>query len=345
MVKRRPFLTGQCEHAGLHDLCRGVVAGLTCTCDCHAPEPEPVETITVPTVPMVPGSDAWMRRVTASKVAAIIGVANPRWSSARALWHEMRGDVPRDAAPNKDQSRGHYLEAGILAWWRDRHPEYDTIEEQPQYLLGDWAAATPDQAAYVQGANEYHLAAIVEAKSDRKGDEWGEEGTDQIPASYLTQVHWQLHLSGAPRCHVPMLGAFLDFREYVVEADPEVGALLEAKARAFYASLAGDEPPPLDDSPATYAVMRRLHPQITPQQVAHLSPADAREYVEASLDFKRAEARERLAKAQVLEVMGTAQYAECGVRVARRQPNKSGVSLVRVCKDPSAVTEPEGDAA
>ena len=49
----------------------------------------------VVTNPPTPGSDEWLRRVTASKVPAILGVS--RFKSQYTLWHEMAGlvDVER----------------------------------------------------------------------------------------------------------------------------------------------------------------------------------------------------------------------------------------------------------
>ena len=39
-----------------------------------------------------PGSPAWTRRITATKVAAILGVSP--WDSPRSMWAKMRGEMP-----------------------------------------------------------------------------------------------------------------------------------------------------------------------------------------------------------------------------------------------------------
>lgn len=318
MVKR-PFLSGHCgpsNPAHIHAQCRGEYDGHVCTCvGCHA-KPEPVD--------LTPGSPAWSRIITASKVAAILGVSP--WQSPRSLWHEMRGDVERPPS-NAAQSRGHYLEPAILAWWRDQHGVADDRQwtAQPTYRLGDWAAATPDAVTLgIPGLAE----CLVEAKSAADMDEWGEPGTDQIPAYYLAQVHWQLHVSKAVRCYVPVIGPYLRFSEYVVDRDDEIGALLEARCREFYDSLAGDEPPPLDNSTATLEVLRRLHPDITKGETVQLNPDDAREWLTASAAAKAAETRLTGAKSRVLDALAGAQYGEAnGVRVARRQASGKGIAL------------------
>jgi hypothetical protein len=285
--------------------------------------------------------------MTASKVAAVLNVANPNYSSPYALWHQMRNEVPEQ--PQTDvQARGHYLEPAILAWWRDQHPEFPTWREHPTFTLQDWAAATPDGIAgptLITAANYRNGSVLVEAKSDRDDDQWGDPGTDAIPTPYLVQCYWQLHLAGLTTCYVALLGRFLDFAEYVVTYDPEIGQAMEDRCRAFYDSLAFDTPPPLDDTMATYEVVRAMHKGIDLTASVQLDPEWAREYVTADLALKAADARARAAKSVVLDVMGDARYAKCGdVTIARRQPAKGdSISLRPVCKNVDLI--PEGNAA
>lgn len=303
----------------------------------------------VSTLDLTPGSDAWRRLVTASKVAAILG-ASP-WESPRSLWLRMHGDVPWGET-NAVQERGTYVEAAILAWWRDQHCEFEVLREQPTYKLGDWAAATPDMVAYLtdpppvegQYVDGLERQTLVEAKSVAYDDEWGEPGTDQIPAYYYAQALWQLHMSGVSRCYVPILGPRLRFAEYVVEYDPEMGADLERRCRAFYDSLAADTPPPLDDTVATYEAVRRVHPDIDRGESVELDAEVAYALVAGNATAKIAERHLRGAKSAVLDRMGTAQYATCdGVRVARRQPRGDEVTFVVVGK-PSDLTDQESAA-
>jgi hypothetical protein len=146
-------------------------------------------------------------------------------------------------------------------------------------------------------------------------------------------VFWELHVSKDPVCYVPIIGPFLEFAEYVVPYDVEIGAALEARCMEFYATLAADEPPELDGTPATYDALRMLHRALDEQRTVEIAPAVAREYIEALAGRKAAESRERHAKSTVLDLMGDARYAECsGTRVARRQANKTGFQLNQVAK-------------
>lgn len=281
---------------------------------------------------LTPGSPEWLRVVTASKVAAILGLSP--WESPRSLWHRMHGDLPREESTDV-QRRGHYLEPAILAWWRDQHGITDMRQwaDQPTYTLGDWAAATPDAMTLgIPGEAEV----LVEAKSTAQ--DWGGE----LPAYYLTQVIWQMHVSGIHRCYVPVLGPRLTFAEYVIDyADyADDARIIERRAREFYDSLAADAPPPLDDTVATYDAVRRVHPDIERGAEVELSREVAAEVAHAVADLKAAEARARLAKATVIDLMGNAQHAlHAGTKVARRQPRGDDVSFVVVAKPEQYPTE------
>lgn len=283
-----------------------------------------------------PGSPEWTKRITASKVAAILGVSP--WESPRSVWHAMRGDTTRPET-NEVQRRGHYLEPAILAWWRDQHDPFHW-REQPVYTLGDWAAATPD--AHVE--NKDVGPALVEAKSAAYDDEWGDPGTDAIPAYYLAQCYWQMHVSGVHRCYVPIITSRLRFAEYVVDYEPAIGADLERRMRAFYDTLDADEPPPLDDTVATFEAVRKVHADIDRGESVELTREQADDLVTFKHLADETERSLRLAKSAVIEAMGKAQYAEHnGVRIARRQPRGESVTFVVVGKPADLTTE--GSAA
>ncbi|WP_179950894.1 YqaJ viral recombinase family protein [Xylanimonas oleitrophica] len=290
-----------------------------------------------------PGTPEWQRLVTASKVAAILGLSP--WDSPRSVWHVLRGEVPADDGRNGDvKARGHYLEDGILRWWCDQHPEFGHVKRQFYRELGTWAAATPDGAAWrtrpARFAQVQPPEAVVDAKTARDDDEWGAPGTDEVPAYYAAQMQWQMHVTGARRGYIALLTTRLDFREYRLDYDPDTAAGLEQIAHDFW--LSTQDPtaaPALDDHVATFDTLKRLHPLIQPDTSVEISETAAREFVEAQAAKKAAEAAERAAKSRLLEAMGSARLAKYGdVVVARRQGNKTGVSLVGVAK---TLTEPK----
>lgn len=280
---------------------------------------------------MLPGSDEWVKKITASKVATIVGLSPDQWESRRSLWLKMSGEIPWDDGRNvAEKSRGHYLEAGLIRWWRDRHPEFTRVRLQPLITTPrlPWAAATPD----AQGNGRGVAPVFVDAKTSRNDAEWGSPGTDEVPDYYRAQLMWDMHLSKNVRvAHIALLTQFLDMREYVVPYDPFEGAWLEDQCKEFLDSL-GDPTriPPVDGTPATWRAEMRRHASIDRDETVELDPALARAYV----DIKRHEASIREVQSRVREAMGDARLAVVGdVVVARRQSNGKGVSLVPVAKD------------
>lgn len=291
--------------------------------------------------PLVPGTEAWAKFITASKVAAILGLSP--YDSPLSCWHKMKGNIPLEQE-TEDHRRGHYAEPSILAWWRDQHPEFTSFESQPQFAGPkglEWAAATPDGVAWEM--NDKIPAVLVEAKTARSLDDWGTPGTDEIPAYYLVQVLFQLHLAGLKRAYVPVWGSWFEMEEYVVDYDETLALGIIGRCREFWESLQADVPPPLDDSLATFQTLKALHPLIDKGDVADLDLDTAVEFVQASIHFKAAEDRKRAAQSAVLNAMGNAQYANHGdVRVARRQPARGdAIALYVVPKTVDVLTTQE----
>lgn len=275
-------------------------------------------------VDLTPGSPEWARRVTASKVAGILGLSP--FTSPRATWHLMHGDLPAWDG-NDATRRGQFLEAGVLAWWRHKHDVTDPAEwtEQPTYRLGGWAAATPDLVSHI--AETDHENVLVDAKTT-SDFEWAE-----VPVHYYAQALWAMHVSGIHRFRFAVLHGGLRFAEYAVDYDPALAADVEAKCRRFYDSLAADTPPDLDDTVATWEAVRKVHPDIDRGVEVELTVEVARSLVEWTDELKSTEAATRLAKSTVVDLMGRAQYAtHQGVRIARRQAGKGGVTFVVTAK-------------
>lgn len=281
-----------------------------------------------------PGSAEWFKIVTASKIPAIIGISI--YDSPRSLWHKMRGDVEAphiepDTAPDDIRSRGHFLEDGVLAWWQAYHPDFTGYRKHPEVVRDDlpWASAGPDaEAINPDGVREF-----LEAKTGANADEWGDEGTDEIPAMYAAQCHWQMAMApDVARVRVPvLLGPGLRFAEYIVERDQGVCDDLIEVACAFWESLSGDVPPLIDSHPMTFEVLKALHPDIDKNAEVELERDLAIAYLQADEDVKEAESRLTEAKSRIIDQMGRARLAKYGsTTVARRQPNRAGVSLVRV---------------
>jgi putative phage-type endonuclease len=204
-----------------------------------------------------PGSDAWhaarANGIGGSEIAAVLGLSP--YESRFSLWHRKKGMV----APVEETDVmywGKVHEPSICAEFAKRHPGWE-LRPSPTYASAGHPAeiANPDRLVLNE---ERRTVAIVEAKTSRDDEGWGEEGTDQIPVHYRAQCLWYLMVLGVTTCHVAVLIAGADYREYVVEYDPADAMRMRQAAAEFQRSLAADERPDIDGHSATYQAIREL---------------------------------------------------------------------------------------
>lgn len=263
-------------------------------------------------------------RVGGSEIAAILGLS--KWDSRFSLWHRKTGAIGQQET-NSQMTVGTYVEGATLRWWRDQHPVTGYLDVQPGTWVHqdrDWQLANPD--ALLLNSKTALPDAIVEAKFAIYSDEWGEEGTDQIPPYYLTQCRWYLSVFGIDTCHVAVLfGGSGRFAEYVVHQDKGDEALMLREARAFLDSIAAGDRPDIDQHSATYEAVRALHDGIDAGESVELDPNLWAHFDNTKTALDTAIADHREAKSAVLDALGNAQYGtRNGERVLRRQPAARG---------------------
>lgn len=254
-----------------------------------------------------------------SEVAAILGLSP--WQSPFSLWHAKRAGWVSE--PNEEMRWGTAIEPALLAWWFEDHPyePYGVQGGSYHHRGRRWQLANPDAIAIAPAVGEL---VIVEAKKASSDDQWGEPGTDQIPPYYRVQaVHYMDVLGiGMTSFVVTNLGRAPVY--YWIEYDPDEARLIRGHAAAFWRSLLLDQPPELDGHTATYAAVRRLHPDIDGTDV-DVDPWTAVEWRIAKRRRERAEKRARLTTLRLLDAMGPARRAFTdGTPVARRQPARGG---------------------
>jgi hypothetical protein len=285
------------------------------------------------TLDLTPGAPEWCARVTASKVAGILGLSP--WDSPLRTWHVMAGNLPADDGNNADaKARGHYLENGVLDWWLDQNPLRTEVQRQATFTIGDWAAATPDMLATDFDGE----TVLVDAKTAATDDHWTDT---EPPAYYFASSLWQLACAPeAKRVHLAVLFGRprLSFREYVIERDDALIAGLIDECRTFYDTVQAGQEPGLSDMACDYDVIRTVHPDIDRDGVVLLPDDLVTDFLTDAAHEKRAP----VTKAAVLAAMGTARLAKdsLGRTVARRQPKGDAVTLVRVAP-PIDLTESE----
>lgn len=260
--------------------------------------------------------DEWLAErkqgVTASEIAAILSLSP--WESARSLYHLKRGEVSDDT--DADHMRwGRRLEAPIADEFADRHPELLLIpgglyahDERP------WQLATPDRrlfeavSAPAVYAGEIDPVSTLEIKTGASLDEWGDDGSDEIPTHYRCQVLWQMDVLGVTEARVALLVAGRTYREYTVAYDPDDAAFMRGEASTFLQRVHEGTPPDVDDTAATQRALKQLHPDLDNIAV-EIDPDVATEYDTARTALKAAEDRKRHAENQLREQLGNGRYA------------------------------------
>lgn len=115
---------------------------------------------------------------------------------------------------------------------------------------------------------------IVEIKTARTQQGWGEEGTDEIPDYYKTQVQHYMTVLGASSCDVAVLIGASDFRIYTVESDPELEALLiEAEADFWHNHVEPQLPPPpmtLDEMKVAFPISKKASVECSDEIFNHV---------------------------------------------------------------------------
>jgi putative phage-type endonuclease len=298
-------------------------------------------TITAPTgklLPLVqPGSPEWMTRMSASKIAAVLGLSP--YESRFSLWHRMAGLVPPEVQSD-EMSRGHYLEPAIAAWFADQHPGW-AVSTTGTWIADDddrWAA-TPDRLVTTDEGE----ARLLECKTEGSDERWGEELSDEIPVYHRAQVQWQMHVTGLRVCHVGLLTSYLSFRQYVVHYDQQDVDRLVPAAAEFMASLpTGPHPrrPSIDGHASTYQVVRELHPDIDDGDPFEVPRPLAEKFCGARHALAAAKDAEQEARSELADAMGAAKRAVFdGDVIATRASKQGGVPYITAARKLPDLTE------
>ena len=189
------------------------------------------------------GSAAWhaeRRGGIGSSDAPIITGDSP-WGDVLTLYAVKTGIID---APNIDTPAtrwGLRLEDVVAQWVMEREGrKVRRVNKIVRHRDHDWMRASLDRV-YVGEKR------VLEIKTSRyPSDEWGPEGTAEIPAHYLVQVQHQLAVTGYAVADVAVLFAGSDPRLYTVPRDAEmIDALIELEAAFWEAVQSGTPPEPL----------------------------------------------------------------------------------------------------
>lgn len=210
--------------------------------------------------------------IGSSDIATLFGESP--WAQPMDLYRRLIGEKPvtADEAMEEDDPRflGSEMEAVVRERYRRRIVTYldvhdgDVIVEpyEKPVIHGDtpYISSTPDSMCAIGGVVERVAEFKVLFFADRR--EWGEEGTDEVPAYYLLQCHHHMLVTNLPVCDLFVWFGRHDFRHYVVERDTDMDRLIQQRCDDFMDQhVIPQVPPSLQfDHNGTEALIKELYP-------------------------------------------------------------------------------------
>jgi predicted phage-related endonuclease len=167
--------------------------------------------------------------------------------------------------------------------------------------------ASPDMPAVVDGNVMAETLLECKTTSVFNKDEWGEEGSDQVPNAYLLQCAWYMAITDCARADIAVLIGNQDFRLYRIHRDEKLEGLMLDQAKRFWFDhvLAGVAP-----QPQTVDDVRLLFPQEVPDKTLEAPPevVDALQQLKALQNRSKAlEEKAEAVKTKIMQAMGQAE--------------------------------------
>ena len=178
-----------------------------------------------------------------SDSAAVLGYS--RWKSAYDVWKAKVGPEPVDNADagNESTRRGQRREAEIIQ-------EYADLTNKTVYSLD--TLSLPDYP-FVHANLDGIIPddRVIEAKTARRSDGWGEEGTEDIPIDYYLQCqHYMLVCSALhlipqanPLCDIFVSIAGEAIKVYTIHGNTRLWQAMLEQYEAFWQHVQNKTPP------------------------------------------------------------------------------------------------------
>lgn len=186
------------------------------------------------------------RGIGGSDAAAVLGLS--KWSTPLQVYYQKLGEAP--PIPESEPMRwGKLLEPVLRQEYADQTGREILMtdgvitSEQHPFMLASLDGFTRDDR-------------IVELKTARSGDGWG-DANDDIPTEYLIQVQHYMAVTGYEVADVAVLIGGSDFRIYEVPADKDLQTMMIEREAQFWQRVEQERPPEpvsVADLMAFYAV-------------------------------------------------------------------------------------------
>lgn len=252
--------------------------------------------------------ESWLeerrRGVGGSDAAAVLGLS--KWKTPLQVYQEKRGELG-STPDNESMLWGRVLEPVIRQQYAERTgrivrvPEGIITHPEHSFMLANLDGVTDDRR-------------VIEIKTARTGQDWGEPGSDEVPQAYLLQVQHYMAVTGFEVADIAVLIGGSDFRLYEIQADQELQEMLIAGEAEFWQRVVDGNPP----EPISYADVQAKFGRTSIDAAVEAAPEvlAALETIKAVKEqIKAMEASEESAKAIVMKAMGEADTLTYGGRI------------------------------
>ncbi len=238
-----------------------------------------------------------------SDAAAVLGISS--WKTPLQVYREKRGELG-SIPDNEPMLWGRALEPVIRQQYAERTgrvvrvPENIIAHQKHAFIRGNLDGVTDDHR-------------VLEVKTARSGQDWGEPGTDEIPKEYLLQVQHYMAITGLKVADVAVLIGGSDFRVYEVPADRELQEMLIAGEAEFWQRVVDGNPP----EPMSLADVQAKFGRTSKDAAIEASPEvlAAFETIKAIKEqIKAIETSQEASRAIIMKAMGEADTLTCGGR-------------------------------
>ena len=168
-----------------------------------------------------------------SDAAAICGLS--KWTTRLDVYEDKLG--LREDAQNEAMEWGNLLEPVIRQKYAASRADVHMLQPYTivRHPVNNWMFATVDGLVGHDG--------ILEVKTARTSDGWGEPGTDEVPDWYLPQIQHYLAVFQRQFCDVAVLIGGQDYRVYTLYADKDMQESLIALEAEFWDRIVRRDPP------------------------------------------------------------------------------------------------------
>lgn len=209
-----------------------------------------------------------MNGIGASDAPAILGVSP--YMTPLGIYLTKTGEwTPED---NPEKKSGRMLEDVVAQLYEEATglmvlPPNEAIVWHKEH---PWMFCSPDRRAFYK-ENEAQEVCLVEIKTSRFAEGYGEEGTEEIPEMVMAQVQHQLACTGMERVDVALLIGGQELRIYPIKRDQNFISGMIPVLHDFWQKVQARTPPEFDWShPATAKLIRQMHQKVTEGKTQYL---------------------------------------------------------------------------